>query len=127
MKSLLLKASNSVAKFNQMPKKILGKGAKRPLVNLPLNVIELDSNNPRLADEHLGSNELTVLRVLYEEFDLEEIGFSMAENGYFDEEPIVVVPKNLPKSIKLDETDVEKTQKEIENLIKNESGIKFIV
>lgn len=100
---------------------------KRPQVNIPLSIIELDNNNPRLADEYKGSSELTILRVLYEEFDLEDIGFSMVENGYFEEEPIVVVSKGFPKSFKWDEKDIEKTQKEIEKLISSGKDIKFIV
>ena len=34
---------------------------------------------------------------LFEHFDLEEIAGPMAQNGYFDEEPLVAVPNDLPK------------------------------
>jgi hypothetical protein len=37
---------------------------------------------------------------LLDHFDLEEIAAPMAQNGYFDEEPIVAVPENLPKRLR---------------------------
>ncbi|MBK7639040.1 MAG: hypothetical protein IPJ22_03035 [Bacteroidetes bacterium] len=33
---------------------------------------------------------------LYRFFDIEELAYSMAENGYFDEEPLVAIPQSLP-------------------------------
>lgn len=36
---------------------------------------------------------------LYEHFDLDEIAAPMAQNGYFDEEPLVAVPNDLPKKL----------------------------
>ncbi|MGB7062129.1 MAG: hypothetical protein WBF13_07225, partial [Candidatus Zixiibacteriota bacterium] len=109
-----------------MQTKISGKGRKRPQIDLPLENLELDSRNPRLAEEHLGGTQLDILRVLSEEFDLEEIAYSMAENGYFDEEPIVVIPKNLPKTFKWSD-DTNKTQADLEDLIKEVKNIRFIV
>ena len=109
-----------------MRKEISGKGRKRPQIDIPLDNLELDSENPRLAEEHQSGTQPDILKVLYEEFDLEEIAYSMAENGYFDEEPIVVIPKNLPKNFNWSD-DTNKTQPNLENLIKENKNIRFIV
>jgi hypothetical protein len=109
-----------------MQKEISGKGRKRPQIDIPLENLELDSRNPRIAEEHQCGTQLDILRVLYEEFDLEEIAYSMAENGYFDEEPIVVIAKNLPKTFKWSD-DTNKTQADLENLLKQDKKMRFIV
>ena len=49
----------------------------------------------------------------------------MSENGYFDEEPIVVVPQKLPASFKLS-TDDEKQQQELQQLV-NQGKLRFYV
>jgi hypothetical protein len=108
-----------------MSKKIAGFGRKRPQLNIPVELLDLDPNNPRLAKESQGSTQLDLLQVLYNEFDIEELAYSMSENGYFDEEPIVVVPHKLPKDFKLS-SDIEQQQLDLQNLIK-EGKIRFVV
>lgn len=103
-----------------------GAGKKRPQIDIPLSKINLDSQNPRLAEEHQGGTQPELLRALYEHFGLEEIAYSMSENGYFDEEPIVVVPHNLPKNFKWDD-DVNKLQTTLENLVSSDSNVSFVV
>jgi hypothetical protein len=88
-----------------MTKEIAGSGNKRPLLDIPVLKLDLDNENPRLAQEHQGADQSTILRTLIEEFDVEELAYSMAENGYFDEEPIVVVPETLPKEYRADKFD----------------------
>ncbi len=102
-----------------------GTGRKRPQLNIPVELLDLDPNNPRLAKENQGSSQLDLLQTLYEQFDIEELAYSMSVNGYFDEEPIVVVPEKLPKGFKLS-NDVEQQQKDLQNLIK-ENKIRFVV
>jgi hypothetical protein len=80
-------------------KTIPGFGRKRPQLNIPIARLYLDSENPRLPEEAQGKGESELLGVLYKEFNLEELGDSMAKNGYFDEEPLVVIPRKLPKSL----------------------------
>lgn len=109
-----------------MAKKNSQIGRKRPQIDISLVNIELDNKNPRLAEEHQRGTQFDILKVLYEEFDLDEIAYSMAENGYFDEEPIVVIPDKLPKNFKWDE-DVNKFQADFEKLIDTDKNIKFIV
>ncbi|MCC1485640.1 hypothetical protein [Winogradskyella immobilis] len=110
-----------------MADKIPGAGRKRPQLNIPLNQLLVDNENPRLAEQYMGKEEEEILSVLYEQFDLEEIAFSMVSNGYFDEEPIVVVPINLPAEF--DETqyqDVNDLQNYLEQLTQ-ESNLQFRV
>jgi len=109
-----------------MPKKISVIGRKRPQIDISLANIELDNKNPRLAEEHQGGTQFDILKVLYDEFDLDEIAYSMAENGYFDEEPIVVIPQNLPKNFKWDE-DVELLEKNLQELVASNKNFKFVV
>ncbi|TNJ46366.1 hypothetical protein [Allotamlana fucoidanivorans] len=80
-----------------MSEEFAGKGRKRPQLNIPIDQLLVDNENPRLAEEYLGGEQEEIINVLYEQFDLEELAFSMVSNGYFDEEPIVVVPTDLPK------------------------------
>lgn len=102
-----------------------GKGKKRPQLNIPIDLLDLDSENPRLAKEAKGNTQFDLLSQLYEEFDLEELAYSLSENGYFDEEPIVVVPKKLPKGFQLSD-DIEQQQKDLQNLIEKKE-VSFIV
>jgi hypothetical protein len=61
--------------------------------------LHLDPENPRLPEEAQGRGEDEVLQQLFEHFDLEEIAAPMAQNGYFDEEPIVAIPQGIPKRL----------------------------
>lgn len=101
---------------------------RKPQIIIPLDKIELDQENPRLGDEHLKAPQFDLISSLYGEFDLEEIALSMAENGYFDEEPIIVVPKNLPKKFKLFSSfkSITDLQNELQDLLEN-TDLKFIV
>jgi len=108
-----------------MKKDFAGKGRKRPQIDIPLPMLELDIKNPRLTEEHRAT-QLDILKVLYDEYDLGEIAYSMVENGYFDEEPIVVVPCNLPKNFKWDE-DINKLQSSFDEIVATSKDVKFIV
>ncbi len=76
-----------------------GLGRKRPQLNVDIERLHLDTHNPRLPEEIQGKAEPDVLEHLFQHFDLEEIADSMGKNGYFDEEPLVVVPIDLPKRL----------------------------
>lgn len=76
-----------------------GLGRKRPLRNIAIGRLHLDPANPRLPEEAQGSKEDELLQHLFAHFDLEEIAAPMAQNGYFDEEPLVAVPVGLPKKL----------------------------
>lgn len=73
-----------------------GTGRKRPLLNINTHNLLLDPENPRLPQDVQGKSQNDIVYALYKFFDTEELAYSMTENGYFDEEPLVAVPENLP-------------------------------
>ena len=74
-----------------------GAGRKRPQRDIEVEKLHLDGANPRLPEEAQGKPEDRVLEVLYRDFHLDELADSMAQNGYFDEEPLVAIPQNVRK------------------------------
>src|SRR4030065_1143848 len=75
-----------------MKKKIhAGIGEKKKVRYINIDELHLDPLNPRLPEEVQGKGQSEILEALYDFFDLDELAFSMAQNGYFDEEPIVVI------------------------------------
>ena len=64
---------------------------------IPVSRLFLDPENPRLPEEAQGKSESELMEVLLDQFNLEELADSMAENGYFDEEPLVGIPQKPPK------------------------------
>lgn len=85
-----------------------GYGRKRPQINKPINLLHLDNQNPRLPEEAQGKSEGELLNVLYKVFFLDELADSMAQNGYFDEEPLVAVPDKLPTDLEDIDANSEK-------------------
>ncbi|MCJ8152653.1 hypothetical protein MKJ01_02610 [Chryseobacterium sp. SSA4.19] len=73
-----------------------GIGRKRPLINVYYENLLLDPENPRLPQDVQGKSQKDVIYALYKLFDIEELAYSMTENGYFDEEPLVAIPEQLP-------------------------------
>jgi hypothetical protein len=57
---------------------------------LPLDDLLLDAQNPRLVVD-LDTTQEELLELLFEEESLDELVGSFIENGYFEEEPLVVV------------------------------------
>jgi hypothetical protein len=58
---------------------------------LPVDSLDLDPLNPRIIVPP-GASQLELLTILYEEEALDELVASLVENGYFEEEPLVIVP-----------------------------------
>src|SRR5690349_18855320 len=58
--------------------------------DVPVDSLDLDPENPRLVVDGQPT-QLRLLRQLYEEEALDELVYSFLENGYFAEEPMVVV------------------------------------
>lgn len=110
-----------------MTKQIAGSGAKKPLLDIPIGKLQLDNQNPRLAQEYQGANQTKILRVLIDEFDVEELAYSMAENGYFDEEPLVVVPTKLPQEYRANKfKGVDEYQSALKKLVQDDD-VNFVV
>ncbi len=80
-----------------MAKTPAGLGRKRPQLNIAVENLHLDPLNPRLPEDIQGKSEDEINYALYRFFGIDELAYSMAENGYFDEEPLVAIPNNLPK------------------------------
>jgi hypothetical protein len=66
---------------------------RQKIERYPLSDISLDLENPRLVIPP-GSRERDVLKIMVEREALDELALSFAENGYFLEEPIVLVPNS---------------------------------
>lgn len=100
VRNLLTDLKFAVEQRNAMPKSqptVLGR--KRPQLDIEIERLRLDTANPRLPEEIQGKKEAEVLEHLFQHFDLEEIADPMGLNGYFDEEPLVVVPQHIPKGL----------------------------
>jgi hypothetical protein len=61
----------------------------------PLDVskLDLDPDNPRLPEDVQGGSQADVLTYLYENDVLEELVDSFVANGYFESEPLIVLPE----------------------------------
>ena len=58
----------------------------------PVEQLLLDIKNPRLASGAGGDTQEDLLRVLWTEMAVDEVAFSIAANGFFREEPLLVIP-----------------------------------
>lgn len=84
-----------------------GRGRKRPQLNIRIERLFLDSENPRLPENWQGKEQTELVQLLYQQFNLDELAGSMEKNGYFDEEPLIATPLNLPDELRqLDEQSV---------------------
>jgi hypothetical protein len=86
--------------MDKMDNNIAGLGRKRPQLNVSINNLHLDPQNPRLPIEAQGKGQDEIIYSLWKFFDTEELGLSISKNGYFDEEPLVAIPENLPEEFK---------------------------
>lgn len=66
------------------------KGTPQPAI--PIDCLDFDSDNPRLGGALLKKPQTEVMKHLVSEFDIDELVASLLTHGYFDEEPLVVVP-----------------------------------
>jgi len=72
---------------------------KHPQIDISIERLHLDTDNPRLPADIQGKGEAELLRTLYRGFNLDELIDSMFQNGYFEEEPLVVIPNKLSKKL----------------------------
>ena len=59
-------------------------------IEVPVEDLHLDALNPRILEAGAGNNEEDILLVLWREFAVEEVALSIAANGYFRYEPLLV-------------------------------------
>ena len=55
--------------------------------------LRLDPLNPRRTVRHGNESQTDLLVELYDRFDLDDLLTSLAENGYFSEEPLIAIPE----------------------------------
>lgn len=97
-----------------------GRGRKRPQRNLSVDRLFLDSQNPRLPEEAYGKNEEDLVRILYNQFYIDELAESMSRNGYFDEEPLVAVPIGTPDDLQNYDSETASERERFEQFIDGE-------
>ena len=64
------------------------------IVRLPFDELLLDDENPRLPERLHGQPQSEILRYLYEQGALEELAYSYRDNGFFPQEPLLVVERD---------------------------------
>jgi hypothetical protein len=71
--------------------------------------LALDPQNPRLAAVETGRTQPQLAICLYQQMAVDEIAWSISENGFFEEEPLLVIktPIELRKQVKAEYIVVE--------------------
>ena len=69
---------------------------RHEVIWVTIDNLNLDPLNPRLPDGMEKSRQAILLETLAREYELQELGQSIADNGYFSEEPLVGVPSGTP-------------------------------
>jgi hypothetical protein len=72
---------------------------KRKIDYIAVPNLRFDPRNPRLPPEAINYSQNQIFDILERDFDLLPIAKSMADNGYFDEEPLIVIPKEKEKGV----------------------------
>lgn len=83
-----------------MAKKKAAFPEKEQVQQVPVEKLLLDSDNPRLASGAGGDTQEALLWVLWNEMAVDEVAFSIAANGFFQEEPLLVIPGTDSKANK---------------------------
>jgi len=60
----------------------------------PVENLRLDPSNPRLLTVPENPTQEELVQALWKEFAVDEVALSIAANGYFQEEPLLVVPED---------------------------------
>lgn len=97
---------------------------KFKVYHLGLDHLHLDPKNPRLHEEDQDKNQIDIMRVMKDQFDLPELAYSVANNGYFQEEPIIAVPE---KPELFEDFITDNTSPEDFLTFVNDNDFKFIV
>jgi hypothetical protein len=71
---------------------------RREVQWVKLDQLRLDSRNPRLREGMENAAQAQLLAELAKEYELQDLGRSIADNGYFSEEPLVAVKDANKKS-----------------------------
>ncbi len=63
------------------------------VVLVPVEHLKLDTENPRLAAIENASSQAQLVKTLWNEMAVDELALSITANGYFQEEPLIVIPE----------------------------------
>jgi hypothetical protein len=66
----------------------------------------LDQFNPRLYGESATESQEQIMNKIYQKESIDELASSLAVNGYFQEEPIIVIPEKPDDFDKIDITNI---------------------
>jgi hypothetical protein len=66
--------------------------------HIPVGQLLLDPENPRLESFNPSTDQRELAKILWREMAVDEVAFSIAENGFFKEEPLFAIP--APKETK---------------------------
>lgn len=64
------------------------------IVDIPVSQLRLDTDNPRLAWRVDGDSQDELVKILWNEMAVDEVAWSIAENGFFRSEPLFVIIAN---------------------------------
>ena len=67
----------------------------------------LDQFNPRLYGETATESQDQIMTKIYQKESIDELASSLAVNGYFQEEPIIVVPEDQNDFDKIDQNNLD--------------------
>lgn len=67
------------------------------IVPMKVDRLLLDPDNPRLASADAGTDKKALVKFMWEEMAVNEVALSIAANGFFQEEPLLVIPADKPK------------------------------
>lgn len=76
---------------NAKPDKVL------KIESLPVDQLLLDPENPRLESVAKTKDQLELIKAMWREMAVSEVALSIAENGFFEEEPLFAVPASKEK------------------------------
>ena len=68
---------------------------KEGVFKIDIDNLLLDQYNPRLYGESARDNQNEIMAKIYQREQIDELASSLAVNGYFQEEPIIVIPQKV--------------------------------
>jgi hypothetical protein len=104
--------NNAVVKDRKIMNKI-----KPKLITINASNLHLDSHNPRLPESIQNNNSEKIWEHMNDSYNLDELALSMSENGYFEAEPMVVIPKGIQFTNNKDEFDAFHEKKDSEYIV----------
>jgi RNA polymerase sigma factor (TIGR02999 family) len=70
--------------------------AVRNVVPMEVDRLILDPDHPRLASAGIGNDARELVKLMWDEMAVDEVALSVAANGFFQQDPLLVVPEAKP-------------------------------